>query len=256
MICYRKDDYAFFLHPVKSENVPGYADIVKRPMDLGTMSRKVNKGKYRSLEDFAVSLLACLSCTATMCQYLSIQNDFKLVTTNAKLFNPPGSIYHIEADRIEAWGLEHIAKVAGTVIQYETDWNIEIEKEDEDEVNADENENEEDGMDVDERRDRSVSVLSQQQNQAGPSGRRGPRGPYKRPGQEAAGSGISETLEPDGGLPGSKDGLGAFPPGSDWAKTVLALKLKSTIYSSFPRQYLIHIRLFSQKNDIKRRKRD
>ena len=96
----------------------------------------------------------------------------------------------------------------------------------------DENENEEDGMDLDERRDRSVSVLSQQQQaQAGPSGRRGPRGPYKRQGQgTAGGSALSETLEQDGGLPGSKDGLGVFPPGSDWANTVLALKLKSTIF--------------------------
>lgn len=101
----------------------------------------------------------------------------------------------------------------------------------------DENENEEDGMDVDEKRDRSVSVLSQQhqqqQAQAGPSGRRGTRGPYRRPGQGGTGAGISETLEPDGGLPGSKDGLGAFPPGSDWAKMVLALKLKSTFLSIF-----------------------
>ena len=93
-------------------------------------------------------------------------------------------------------------------------------------------------MDVDEKRDRSVSVLSQQQNhqqqaQAGPSGRRVTRGPYRRPGQGGTSSGISETLEPDGGLPGSKDGLGAFPAGSDWAKTVLALKLKSTILSLF-----------------------
>ena len=38
------------------------------------------------------------------------------MTTNTKLFNPPGSIYDIEADQIEVWGLEHIAKVAGTVI--------------------------------------------------------------------------------------------------------------------------------------------
>ena len=171
------------------------------------------------------------------------------MTNNAKLFNPPGSIYYIEADRIEVWGLEHIAKVAGTVIQYETDWNIEIEKEDEDEGNVDENENDDDGMDVDDKRDRSVSVLSQQQNQqqqaqAGPSGRRVTRGPYRRPGQGGTSSGLSETLEPDGGLPGSKDGLGAFPPGSDWAKTVLALKLKSTILNFIHFCLLIHVFLF------------
>lgn len=52
-IC-RKDDYAFFLKPVDASQVPGYTDVVKRPMDLGTMSMKVERGKYRSLEDFAV----------------------------------------------------------------------------------------------------------------------------------------------------------------------------------------------------------
>jgi bromodomain-containing protein 7/9 len=36
------------------EQVPGYADVIKRPMDLGTMTMKVEKGRYRSLEDFAV----------------------------------------------------------------------------------------------------------------------------------------------------------------------------------------------------------
>jgi len=34
--------------------VPGYLDVVKNPMDLGTMTDKVNRGKYRSLEEFAV----------------------------------------------------------------------------------------------------------------------------------------------------------------------------------------------------------
>lgn len=50
----RKDDYAFFLQPVDSSKVQGYSDIVKRPMDLGTMTTKVNRGRYRSLEEFAV----------------------------------------------------------------------------------------------------------------------------------------------------------------------------------------------------------
>jgi bromodomain-containing protein 7/9 len=50
----RKDDYAFFLHPVDVANVPGYSDVVKHPMDLGTMTNKVARGKYRSLEEFTV----------------------------------------------------------------------------------------------------------------------------------------------------------------------------------------------------------
>lgn len=52
---HRKDDYAFFISPVDPARVPGYADVIKHPMDLGTMSTKVAKGKYRSLEEFTVS---------------------------------------------------------------------------------------------------------------------------------------------------------------------------------------------------------
>lgn len=51
----RKDDYAFFISPVDPSRVQGYAEMIKHPMDLGTMSTKVAKGKYRSLEEFTVS---------------------------------------------------------------------------------------------------------------------------------------------------------------------------------------------------------
>ena len=50
----RKDDYAFFLVPVDLEKVPGYMDVIKQPMDFGTMADKVSKSRYRSLEEFAV----------------------------------------------------------------------------------------------------------------------------------------------------------------------------------------------------------
>ena len=56
MYARRKDDYAFFLQPVDPAQVPGYSDVIKHPMDLGTMSVKVEKGKYRTLEEFAVSV--------------------------------------------------------------------------------------------------------------------------------------------------------------------------------------------------------
>ena len=36
--------------------VPNYTDVISRPMDLGTMTTKVERGKYRSLEEFAVRL--------------------------------------------------------------------------------------------------------------------------------------------------------------------------------------------------------
>ncbi|KAI0919683.1 hypothetical protein AcV5_001679 [Taiwanofungus camphoratus] len=217
----KKDDYAFFLEPVDVTKVSGYTDVVKRPMDLGTMTTKVEKGKYRSLEEFA--------------------EDLRLVTTNAKTFNLPGSIYHTEAERIEAWALEHIAKAAASVIEYETDWNIEIERDDlpvrgEDDDGTQVQAIGDAGtgekavpMDVDEGgRGRSPSVASTHTPVPGQVGsRRAGRGgasAKKPPGA------LSESLEPDGGLPGAKDGLGVFPPGSDWAELMLALKLKGKRY--------------------------
>ncbi|GBE85979.1 hypothetical protein SCP_0805030 [Sparassis crispa] len=211
----KKDDYAFFLKPVDVSQVTGYTDVVKRPMDLGTMTTKVNKGKYHSLEEFAA--------------------DLRLVTMNAKTFNPRGSIYYTEADRIEAYALDHITKAAASVIEYETDWNIEIERDDESLAGGDD----EDGagekgtpMDVDEStRARSPSAGSTQAQTQIPihshgrrTGRGGPASAKKPPGA------LSETVEADGGLPGAKDGLGVFPPGSDWAALMLALKLKGKRY--------------------------
>ncbi|KAA1473276.1 hypothetical protein DENSPDRAFT_267040 [Dentipellis sp. KUC8613] len=197
----KKDDYAFFLHPVDASQVPGYSELIQRPMDFGTMTTKVEKGRYRSLEEFS--------------------SDFQLVISNAKAFNPPGTIYHQEACRIEAWGSEHIAKSAAHVIEYETDWNIEIERDDE------------------------VVIDGEDDDAAGPSA--GPTTPARRspsvsssvmpPAKRARGAAKktgmpSETLEADGHLPGHKDGITAFPPGSDWAELMVALKLKGKRYKT------------------------
>lgn len=231
----RRDDYAFFLRPVDAANVAGYSDLIKCPMDFGTMTDKVRRGKYRSLDEFAVSPPNILYYNEFT---LPLQSDFKLVTTNAKTFNPPGSIYYTEADRIEAWGLDHLNKATSTVIQYETDWTIDVEKEEEEQsVNVDHDEDDNRGtpMDVDGSilRERSSSVAPSQ-----PQGstRRVLRGPYRRE-RNAPSNTLSEMLELDGGLPGSKDGIGAFPPGSDWARTMLELKLKGFLldYAQYKR---------------------
>lgn len=147
---------------------------------------------------------------------------------NAKTFNPPASIYYAEADRIEVWGLDHISKAASTVIQYETDWTIDVERDDDEQpVNVDQEEDDSRGtpMDVDGSvyDERSVSVAPSQSAQM--STRRGHRGSYRRE-KNIPSNLLSDILEPDGGLPGSKDGIGAFPSGSDWAKTMFVLKLK------------------------------
>ncbi|KAF8622028.1 hypothetical protein AX15_007317 [Amanita polypyramis BW_CC] len=154
---------------------------------------------------------------------MSAQSDLRLVTTNARTFNPSGSIYYTEAERIEAWALDHIAKVAPTVIQYEADWNIDVEKDDENHM-VDIDNDDDISMDIESVHEgRSTSVASQPVS--GPS-RRGLRGPYKK----GTSTSVAESIEPEGRLPGTKDGLGAFPPGSDWARVMLQLKLKGKRY--------------------------
>jgi bromodomain-containing protein 7/9 len=132
------------------------------------------------------------------------------------MFNPPGTIYHTEAERIEAWASDHISKAASYVIEYETDWNIEIERDEEVNVDADEDATAgraSAGPDTPTRRSPSVTSASV------PAPNRRGRNATKK-------EGVSETVESDGHLPGYKDGVGVFPPGSDWAEVMLALKLK------------------------------
>jgi bromodomain-containing protein 7 len=138
------------------------------------------------------------------------------VISNAKTFNPPGTIYHTEAERIEAWASDHMSKAASYVIEYETDWNIEVERDEDVNVDADEDTaagRASAGPDTPTRRSPSVASASV------PAPNRRGRNANKK-------EGVSETLEPDGHLPGYKDGVGVFPPGSDWAEVMLALKLK------------------------------
>ena len=141
--------------------------------------------------------------------------------SNAKTFNPPGTIYHTEADRIEAWASDHISKAASCVIEYETEWNIDVDRDEDVNVDADEDPA---GGGPDTPARRSPSVLSAS---VPPINRRGG-------GRNAAAKKegiLSETLESDGHLPGFKDGVGVFPPGSDWAEAMLALKLKGAVFS-------------------------
>jgi bromodomain-containing protein 7/9 len=202
----KKDDYAFFISPVDPSRVQGYAEMIKHPMDLGTMSTKVAKGKYRSLEEFTT--------------------DFRLVVTNAKIFNPPGSIYHTEADRLEVWGLDHIAKASAHVIEYETDWNIDVEQDEDAALNIDEDDDHVTASTPREIEGSQIAASPTPSSVPQQYIKRGPRGPYKK----GTSVGVSEGIDAEGRLPGSKDGVGAFPPGSDWAEMMIALKIKGKRY--------------------------
>ncbi|EJD36176.1 hypothetical protein AURDEDRAFT_74520, partial [Auricularia subglabra TFB-10046 SS5] len=58
-------------------------------LDFSTMTKKVQRGRYKTMDDYTVK---------------------RLPIDNVKLFDPPGSIYHTEAERILAWGLDAIPK--------------------------------------------------------------------------------------------------------------------------------------------------
>lgn len=151
------------------------------------------------------------------------------MTTNAKTFNLPGSIYYNEADRLEAWGLDHIARASAHVIEYETDWNIDIEQ-DEDGSTSQQPVNIDDEVSTPRDLDESMAAGSPApsmtpapgQAPTHGQGKRGPRGPYKKHAQTA----LSEGLDAEGRMPGVKDGVGTFPAGSDWAELMIALKIK------------------------------
>ena len=165
--------------------------------------------------------------------------------SNAKTFNPPGTIYHTEADRIEAWASDHISKAASCVIEYETEWNIDGDRDEDVNVDADE-----DAAGPDTPARRSPSVLSAS---VPPINRRGGKNAASK--KEGF---LSETVESDGHLPGFKDGVGVFPPESDWAAVMLALKLKGTVYhptlSHNPNHSLVSHNANSKARDIGRRR--
>jgi len=72
------DEYGTFAEPVRAEDVPGYARVIDRPMDLGTMSGK----RYLSLGDF--------------------RSDLELVVGNCLTFNSEDSPFFGEAMALAA----------------------------------------------------------------------------------------------------------------------------------------------------------
>jgi hypothetical protein len=71
-----------FLVPVDvvKYGVPDYFDHVKHPMDLGTVTKKLNAGMYSTPRDFAA--------------------DVRLTFNNAMIYNPVNNYVHVYAKRL------------------------------------------------------------------------------------------------------------------------------------------------------------
>ncbi|KAL5073776.1 hypothetical protein RYX36_012760 [Vicia faba] len=73
----KKDTHGVFSEPVDPEELPDYHDIVKHPMDFGTIRKKLDEGLYICLEQF--------------------ENDVFLVCSNAMQYNSSDTIYYRQA---------------------------------------------------------------------------------------------------------------------------------------------------------------
>ncbi|GEQ67532.1 hypothetical protein JCM33374_g1197 [Metschnikowia sp. JCM 33374] len=72
-----------FLQPVDpiALNIPNYTEVVKTPMDLGTIQTKLANNQYENGDDF--------------------EKDVRLVFTNCYLFNPKGNDVHTMGQKLE-----------------------------------------------------------------------------------------------------------------------------------------------------------
>lgn len=85
----KSDVRMIFAEPVP-DDVPKYREIVKEPMDLSTMRKKVKRGKYKSVEMFT--------------------EDFNLMIRNCMTFNPDTTVFYKEGKRVGKRGNELIEK--------------------------------------------------------------------------------------------------------------------------------------------------
>ena len=80
----RHDTYSLFAEVVTEDEAPGYHEVIKNPMDFGTMRTKVATGEYGTGSAAAVNFY----------------NDFLLVFDNCALYNDEDGEVGVEAARL------------------------------------------------------------------------------------------------------------------------------------------------------------
>ncbi|KAK3017748.1 hypothetical protein RJ639_005064 [Escallonia herrerae] len=89
----QRDTYEIFAEPVDPEEVEDYYEIIKEPMDFGTMRAKLHEGMYKTLEQFEV-------------------HDAFLISENAMHFNSSATLFFRQARAIHelAKNVFHVLK--------------------------------------------------------------------------------------------------------------------------------------------------
>lgn len=128
--------------------------------------------------------------------------------------------------------MEHISRASAHVIEYETDWTIDVVADGEPVAStsepADVRGSSNSAVNVEDdavQRARSPSVISSV------PGANAPAEKIRRSRSKKV-IAVTESWEEGGHLPGHKDGLGAFPPRSDLSELIFELKLKGSGFFS------------------------
>ncbi|KAF9529213.1 hypothetical protein CPB83DRAFT_927116 [Crepidotus variabilis] len=79
-----------FHQPVKPSEAENYEEIIKKPMDFGTISEKIENQQYRTFDAFV--------------------EDVQLVFDNCRLYNPEGTIFHKNAKHLDGMFKKLLAK--------------------------------------------------------------------------------------------------------------------------------------------------
>ncbi|XP_024603095.1 bromodomain-containing protein 7 isoform X3 [Neophocaena asiaeorientalis asiaeorientalis] len=104
----RKDPSAFFSFPVTDFIAPGYSMIIKHPMDFSTMKEKIKNNDYQSIEE--------------------LKDNFKLMCTNAMIYNKPETIYYKAAKKLLHSGMKILSQERIQSLKQSIDFMADLQK--------------------------------------------------------------------------------------------------------------------------------
>ncbi|XP_059761837.1 bromodomain-containing protein 7 isoform X5 [Balaenoptera ricei] len=115
----RKDPSAFFSFPVTDFIAPGYSMIIKHPMDFSTMKEKIKNNDYQSIEELKwlrirlpvqETRVRALVREDPTCRRATKPDNFKLMCTNAMIYNKPETIYYKAAKKLLHSGMKILSQ--------------------------------------------------------------------------------------------------------------------------------------------------
>ncbi|KAH1153250.1 hypothetical protein GYH30_049070, partial [Glycine max] len=90
----RDDPDELFAQPINLDVVEKYHEIIKQPMDFGTIRAKIHEGLYTNLEQFKLLHTFPHDQTNISFYFNDVQRDVFLMFSNAMNVNPATSKYH------------------------------------------------------------------------------------------------------------------------------------------------------------------